>query len=106
MQVTSLVEHNLLTDVISLLNKETGTAHLVVRFGADVCGHVRVVHGGIMSILCDEVLTAATSGLQRGRLLGSGPAVCETLTVNFRKVCVRTLSAFNFVGTVGVTVHS
>jgi acyl-coenzyme A thioesterase PaaI-like protein len=87
MQVTSLVKHELLKDVIFLFDKLSGTAYLVVEFGSELCGHVRVVHGGMMITICDELFTAAMYALQGARMLGSGPAVCENLTLNFRKVC-------------------
>lgn len=69
-----------------MYDTEKDVAYCVVQLGAEICGHVRILHGGIMSTLCDEVFTAAVYGLKRGKVLGGGPAVTANLTINFRKV--------------------
>lgn len=85
-QVTSLVNTGLFRDVLSMYDADKGAALLAVHLGAEVSGHVGILHGGIMTMLCEEVFAVAVKGLQRTGVLGGGPSGTGNLTLNFRKV--------------------
>jgi acyl-coenzyme A thioesterase PaaI-like protein len=89
-QFTSLLKTGLVEDMLFLLEQKPGTkdmqAHLVVDLGRDVCGHAKIVHGGLLGAICDETFGALVYSMKQKRLLGPEPAVTANLNVNYRKV--------------------
>jgi hypothetical protein len=86
LQFTAFLKTGLVKDMLFLFNAKTLTAYLVIELGADVCGHAKVVHGGLLSSICDEAYGALVYSMKYNKLLGAEPAVTANLTVNFRKV--------------------
>lgn len=86
MQFTALLKTGLVRDMLFLFNTATREAHLAVELGADVCGHAKIVHGGLTSSICDETFGALVYALKQGRALGGEPAVTANLSINYRAV--------------------
>jgi acyl-coenzyme A thioesterase PaaI-like protein len=88
LQFSAFLKTGLVKDMLFLYDKKQQKAHLVVELGSDVCGHAKVVHGGLLGAICDEAYGALVYSMKHEKLLGAEPAVTASLSVNYRKVCV------------------
>ena len=85
-QFTALLRTKLVHDMLFLFNEGTQTAHLIVELGPDVCGHAKVVHGGLLSAITDEAYGALVYSMKYHQQISSAPAVTANLSINYRKV--------------------
>lgn len=86
LQFKALLKTGLVEDMLFLYDSKNSEAHLVILLGRDVCGHEKIVHGGLTSSICDETYGALVYAMKQADLLGAGIAVTANLSVNFRKV--------------------
>lgn len=82
---TALLKTGLVDDMLFLLDTNLMRAHLVVKLGRDVCGHAKIVHGGLISSICDETYGALVYCMKQAEILGPEPAVTANLNINYRK---------------------
>lgn len=86
MQFTALLKTGLVEDMLFLFDAKQPTAHLVIDLGKDVCGHAKIVHGGLLSSICDESYGALVYCMKQEKVIGPEPAVTANLNINYRKV--------------------
>lgn len=86
LQFTALLKMSLVKDLLFLLDIDNQIAYLAIDLGPDVCGHAKIVHGGLSSSICDETFGALVYGMKHHKILGAEPAVTANLSVNYRKV--------------------
>lgn len=86
MQFTALLKTDLVQDMLFLFNASEKTAYLVIDLGKDVCGHAKIVHGGLLSAICDETYGALIYCMKKAQVIGPEPAVTANLNINYRKV--------------------
>jgi acyl-coenzyme A thioesterase PaaI-like protein len=89
-QFTALLKTSLVKDMLFLLNIDDLVAYLAIDLGPDVCGHAKIVHGGLLSAICDETLGSLVYGMKQKGILGPEPAVTANLSINYRKVRTNT----------------
>lgn len=87
MQFTALLRTGLVQDMLFLFNSKDNIAYLVIDLGQDVCGHAKIVHGGLLSSICDETYGALVYCMKQNGGIGPEPAVTANLNINYRKVC-------------------
>lgn len=86
MQFTALLRTKLVRDMLFLYNERQRAAHVIVELGPDVCGHAKVVHGGLLSAINDEAYGALVYSMKYHQQIPAAAAVTANLSVNYRKV--------------------
>lgn len=86
LQFTALLRTELVQDMLFLFDAKQSIAYLVVDLGKDVCGHAKIVHGGLLSSICDETYGALVYCMKQENAIGPEPAVTANLNINYRKV--------------------
>lgn len=72
--------------MLFLFDANEKVAYLVIELGPRVCGHAKVVHGGLLGAICDETYGALIYSLKHVKVIGPHPAVTANLNINYRKV--------------------
>lgn len=61
----SLLEHHFIKDMTLLYNEGTKEVHNAMRLGMPVCGHPKIVHGGLTSAILDETFGALLFSMRK-----------------------------------------
>lgn len=85
-QFTALLKTFLVQDMLFLFDANQTTSYLVIDLGKDVCGHAKIVHGGLLSSICDETYGALVYCMKQAKVIGPEPAVTANLNIDYRKV--------------------
>lgn len=85
-QFTALLKTSLVQDMLFLFDANQRTSFLVIDLGKDVCGHAKIVHGGLLGSICDETYGALVYCMKQANVIGPEPAVTANLNINYRKV--------------------
>eukprot|EP00892_Ulva_mutabilis_P010389 jgi/Ulvmu1/7722/UM039_0028.1 len=91
---TALLRTGLVQDMLFLFDSEQHIAYLVIDLGTDVCGHAKIVHGGLLSSICDETYGALVYCMKQSGAIGPEPAVTANLNINYRKPVPREACLF------------
>lgn len=82
---TAFLKVGLINDMLCLYSSESQNFHTIVTLGSNVCGHPKIVHGGLTSAIIDETLGGLNYVLKREGVIGSGPSFTVHLEVDYKR---------------------